>query len=165
MQHIDQYMAPRGHGPCRSRWDLLDAIVAASDRRGRYYADPALLRSTLFWLHEDTAVADVERWRDELVHDGLLTIQQDGYNAFDGPIYLVHLVRRQQYRKFRPRPAISAELRAQVYERDDNRCVTCGSTDRLTLDHVFPYSRGGEDVFANLQTMCQPCNSSKGARV
>ena len=32
----------------------------------------------------------------------------------------------------------------------------------FTKDHIIPSSRGGENVLANLQTMCWPCNSKKG---
>ena len=62
------------------------------------------------------------------------------------------------------RPHIPEKVRTQVYERDGFTCVTCGSADDLTLDHIHPYSRGGLDTFDNLQTMCRPCNSRKGAR-
>lgn len=61
------------------------------------------------------------------------------------------------------RSDIPAAVRAAVYERDGHACVTCGSGDDLTLDHVVPWSRGGSDAADNLQTMCRPCNSSKGA--
>ena len=64
-----------------------------------------------------------------------------------------------------PRRAVSANLRAQVYARDGLRCVVCGSTDRLTIDHIVPVSKGGTNDIDNLQSMCQPCNSSKGARM
>jgi len=40
----------------------------------------------------------------------------------------------------------------------------CGSTDRLSLDHVIPAARGGPGVLSNTRVLCQPCNSSKGAR-
>ncbi|WP_202977682.1 HNH endonuclease [Streptomyces sp. E5N298] len=56
-------------------------------------------------------------------------------------------------------------VRITVLARDSNRCVTCGSSSSLQIDHVFPVSLGGSDEIDNLRTLCQPCNSSKGARV
>lgn len=63
-----------------------------------------------------------------------------------------------------PRDRIAAYLRELVYERDDYRCVDCGSEDDLTLDHVIPWSKNGPDTEENLRTLCGPCNSSKGVR-
>lgn len=44
-------------------------------------------------------------------------------------------------------------------------CVHCGSSDRLTRDHIVPLSRGGTDHILNIQPLCRPCNAKKGARV
>lgn len=52
--------------------------------------------------------------------------------------------------------------RARIYERDGYRCVRCGATTNLTLDHRIPRSKGGSDADDNLQTMCAPCNHEKG---
>ncbi len=44
-------------------------------------------------------------------------------------------------------------------------CANCGSKDRPTLDHIIPISLGGTHSVGNLQTLCMPCNSSKGNKV
>lgn len=63
------------------------------------------------------------------------------------------------------RPRISDRVRRFVYKRDNHRCVECGATENLSLDHIYPYSRGGSDSHENLRTLCRSCNSKKGARV
>jgi hypothetical protein len=63
------------------------------------------------------------------------------------------------------RPRIPDTIRLAVYERDGFRCLHCGTTERLSLDHIHPWSLGGTDTIENLQTLCQPCNSRKGATV
>jgi hypothetical protein len=63
------------------------------------------------------------------------------------------------------RPKIPTGVRLAVYARDGYACVECGCGDDLTLDHIRPYSLGGPDTEDNLQTMCRPCNSRKGARL
>lgn len=63
------------------------------------------------------------------------------------------------------RRSIPARVRAEVLGRDEHRCRRCPATSGLTIDHIKPVSRGGTDDLTNLQTLCQPCNSSKGARV
>ena len=52
--------------------------------------------------------------------------------------------------------------RSMIYKRDDNECQYCGSKTNLTIDHVIPRSRGGEDTWENLVTCCASCNSKKG---
>lgn len=47
------------------------------------------------------------------------------------------------------------------------RCEFCGATEGLTSDHVMPISRYRSlrlDI-DNLQLLCGPCNSKKGAKV
>lgn len=44
-------------------------------------------------------------------------------------------------------------------------CALCGSTDNLTVDHMFPVCRGGKSNVENLQTLCGSCNSFKGSRL
>lgn len=57
------------------------------------------------------------------------------------------------------------KYRDEIFARDGYACRTCGSPDRLQLDHIVPLARGGRSERGNLQTLCQPCNGSKGARV
>ena len=64
----------------------------------------------------------------------------------------------------RTRVPIAPHLRQRVYDRDGRACVECGGRLALALDHIIPHSRGGEDTYENLQTMCRSCNSAKGAR-
>lgn len=63
------------------------------------------------------------------------------------------------------RRSIPVATRAAVMERDNYQCVECESPDELTLDHIWPYSKGGEDTLENLRVLCRSCNSAKGARI
>ena len=55
--------------------------------------------------------------------------------------------------------------RTMIYKRDGNKCQYCGSTKELTIDHIIPRSRGGEDSWENLVVACMPCNSRKSDKL
>lgn len=54
--------------------------------------------------------------------------------------------------------------RRNIMKRDSHSCQYCEGTSDLTLDHVFPRSRGGKDSWENLVTACNKCNVRKGNR-
>lgn len=54
--------------------------------------------------------------------------------------------------------------RKALFARDDWKCLYCGSSSSLTVDHVVPRSRGGEHEWENLATACGACNHRKGDR-
>ncbi len=54
--------------------------------------------------------------------------------------------------------------RREVLRRDHHHCQYCGSSKRLTLDHVMPRSRGGQHTWDNVVIACERCNSRKGDR-
>lgn len=67
--------------------------------------------------------------------------------------------------------SISLSLRYRVLARDRFRCVICGAspakdvTVELHIDHIIPWSKGGQNTEGNLRTLCFKCNLGKGASV
>ena len=45
-----------------------------------------------------------------------------------------------------------------------HKCLRCNKRRKLTADHVIPVSKGGSSDMSNIQPLCGPCNSSKGAK-
>lgn len=41
------------------------------------------------------------------------------------------------------------------------RCAYCGEDDKLTYDHFYPFSKGGDFSKGNILPCCHLCNSSK----
>ena len=60
---------------------------------------------------------------------------------------------------------IPANLRRQVFARDEGRCTACGSTKHLHVDHIRPYSRRGRHRLLNLRLLCRTCNLKKGDKL
>lgn len=57
---------------------------------------------------------------------------------------------------------IQKPTRALIYQRDDHTCQYCGSQKKLTIDHIVPRSRGGQDTWENMVVACSACNTKKG---
>lgn len=62
---------------------------------------------------------------------------------------------------------INLRTRFLVLQRDNFACCLCGASPakdtsvELQVDHVKPWSKGGETTIDNLQTLCQKCNLGK----
>ncbi len=62
---------------------------------------------------------------------------------------------------------INLRMRFLVMQRDNFKCCLCGaspakdSSVELHVDHIIPWSKGGETVLNNLQTLCSKCNLGK----
>lgn len=54
--------------------------------------------------------------------------------------------------------------RENIFKRDNHTCAYCGSNKNLTVDHIYPKSKGGKNEWENLITCCFKCNSDKGDR-
>jgi 5-methylcytosine-specific restriction endonuclease McrA len=57
--------------------------------------------------------------------------------------------------------------RSEIFARDDFTCVYCGEASpevELSVDHVEPRMRGGDNSSGNLVTACVGCNRAKGGR-
>lgn len=55
--------------------------------------------------------------------------------------------------------------RRNIFLRDNYSCVYCEkplAQDELSVDHVYPKSRGGKETWENLVTSCKICNCLKG---
>ena len=77
------------------------------------------------------------------------------------------VIRRRTYINVRRRREQSGMKRLRIYMRDKFRCQYCGEKKgvaELTLDHILPRSRGGDNSPVNVVTACVACNQRKGDR-
>ncbi len=143
--------------------------------RDRRKADPVnvssfvrimrLLSVEFRWVHNATEMKD---WTE---HDGWAlmpkSFAQEALKPFLGdrtclrsPIGLFWDVCISPNRAASHRPG--PRLRKLVLERDGHRCIQCRKSEedgmKLTMDHVIPFSRGGETTAGSLVTLCESCN-------
>lgn len=82
-------------------------------------------------------------------------------DAVDPTLQLVTAVRRTHRE-------ISDRQRFRILCRDGFRCKSCGASPmkelgvELHVDHILPWSKGGETVDDNLECKCKQCNLGKG---
>ena len=128
--------------------------IALAIGRQEAEQEPATLGSLYDTLHFDTRTS--EKHLEALSALGLV---QKVHKAFvTGPEY------SRPYCVYEGRQFIPTAVRRGVFERDNHTCQYCGATERLSLDHIVPWSRGGKDSADNLVTACRSCNSKKNAR-
>lgn len=49
----------------------------------------------------------------------------------------------------------------EIQDKAGNKCVVCEVTEKMTMDHIKPLSKGGEHKKENIQPLCHSCNSRK----
>ena len=94
-----------------------------------------------------------------MAHDGIAR----GLPPYDKTSFII---RMRMYKGL-----LSGKMQISTLFKDDRwkiengaRCVYCGSTENLSVDHLFPRIKGGADNVENLVCSCKSCNSSKGKK-
>jgi hypothetical protein len=88
-------------------------------------------------------------------------IEYTGMHRYDGARMCRYSIKKNKVTK--PIRYIPKAVREAVMARYQNKCVTCGTTERVEIDHIFPVSRGGKSDIKNLQLLCRSCNAKKSA--
>jgi 5-methylcytosine-specific restriction endonuclease McrA len=103
--------------------------------------------------------------------NGTVTVEErDGSRVLRSPrttFPVPSVIRRRTYINIRQRREASGMKRTRIYMRDRFRCQYCGDRKalrELTLDHILPRSRGGDNSPFNVVTACVSCNQRKGNR-
>lgn len=88
---------------------------------------------------------------------------------YDNPLNVnkIERMERTESNSHRTRREPGMRLRFEVLKRDNFKCCACGASPakdpaiELHIDHVIPWSKGGETEPDNLQTLCAICNIGK----
>lgn len=130
-----------------------------SDRRGQ---EP---ESKVLVLNSSCLPINICSWRRALIlllkgkADG---VEDSGKKINSGRFTLPLVIRLKGYVPVPYSGVVYA--RKNVFLRDNYTCQYCGRTTNLTIDHVIPRSKGGEDIWENVVTCCVRCNNKKADR-
>lgn len=61
--------------------------------------------------------------------------------------------------------SFSLEEWNELKKKCNYKCLRCGKKKKLTVDHIYPLSKGGTNYISNIQPLCLKCNAQKGAKV
>ncbi|XBV87152.1 HNH endonuclease [Deinococcus sonorensis KR-87] len=101
-----------------------------------------------------------------LVQYGVAEVLEESRDVVRSPstvLAIPSVIRLRRYVR-RPRAHPIPFNRRNVLRRDAFVCQYCGAHDELTIDHVYPRSRGGRHGWENVVTACRGCNQRKGSR-
>ncbi len=63
------------------------------------------------------------------------------------------------------RERLPDKVKLFVWQRDEGKCVQCGSNARLEFDHIIPICKGGSNTERNIQLLCEKCNREKSGHL
>lgn len=112
--------------------------------------------NTILVLNSSYVPINFTTWKRAIV----LVLKQKVQVISERVIRLIDYIKIPIKNMYRDRPSKNT-----IYKRDNNTCQYCGSKSKLTLDHVIPKSKGGEDTWDNLVVACSSCNIKKGDKL
>ncbi len=148
---------------------LLERIIKASSNEGDVILDPfcgcatamvAAERLNRKWIGIDISDVALNLIKDRLKAEENLYTK----NAWDGIIDRRDIPARTDNKKTIINPK---EYKHTLYGVQAGICKGCKNhfqIQNMTLDHILPQSKGGQDIKDNLQLLCGNCNSIKGNR-
>ena len=153
--------------PTQKPLALLRRIISASSKPGDMVLDPfcgcatacvAAEQDGRHWIGIDLSDVAVDLVIERLKNDVYGSLNFDAKKEVTA-------------RRSLPRRSDAANLprtqtyKSSMYGEQEGYCKGCGKhfeIDNITIDHIIPVSRGGDNRRDNLQLLCGNCNSSKG---
>lgn len=128
-----------------------------------YYEEKSKLTPGDTVLSIETDLEKVDAFEKELIKEKLL--QKKRKQDLEKMALQELMDEGEMFPEANKRPPIPKEVVDAVWNRDGGRCVYCGSTENLHLDHIIPFSKGGDTSVENLQLLCQKCNLQKSNKI
>lgn len=72
-----------------------------------------------------------------------------------------NLEARLRESSFRAKTKLTGQIWQQVLAKHGGKCIYCGKTKNITIEHKIPIIRGGTNDFDNLAPACYSCNVKK----
>jgi hypothetical protein len=153
-------------------WEMeKDKLILAEKKRNKIAFELLRKLSTgVDELREQLRSAKPAKTVQKLYSDYLLTVQgdTDSKSNRDRRREILRNLLVSLYNRKDDKRGFSQEQRRIIWNSDEKRhCVRCHRVltwANFTVDHKFPYAKGGKAALKNAQIMCRSCNARKGAR-
>ena len=153
--------------PTQKPRKLLERIIKASSNEGDVVLDPFCGCATTLVaaeaLNRKWVGIDISPRAGEIVRDQIGTISSERTELLDVIPFTI--------RTDVPKRTDAEELphysthKHKLFGKQQGHCNGCQYRlpfHVLSVDHIVPQSKGGDDRYENLQLLCQHCNSTKG---
>ena len=155
---------------------LLEKIIRASSNPGDLVLDPfcgcataciAAEKLGRAWIGIDVAPQSAEVLTDRARRELQIPLNEGGGKGWED--WTPRILRAPPKRADETAsPAADPQSdKALLYASQQGRCAGCEYAlplHVLTIDHITPRSKGGQDAIGNLQLLCHTCNAIKGSR-
>lgn len=149
---------------------LFIGLWTICDREGRVEDRPKKIKAELF-PYDDCSI---DKMLDELTAEGFISryeaqgkrcIEVVNWHKHQTPHHMEvpsELPPQEGAANRYNHAPVTKQQRERIMRRDKGKCVICGSTKRLHIDHIVAVSVGGSSEDSNLRVLCESCNCSKG---
>ena len=158
-------------------WENAMKAIGLSHQKKHYYSDKEIIKIYIKiwrWREQAPSENDIKEYNKEFN----ITFSADTISRrWDKRVFkrlISQYVLKQitidqviEGKKKITRPRISPRLRATVLKKYNYRCTDCGKSPKvnknivLEINHIIPFSKGGETILNNLEVNCHGCNAGK----
>lgn len=114
--------------------------------------------------HREVILERAKKWNKEHYQKHPRT--KKSRKLYDAKYRLKNLEKRKLYNhawraKKKETGKITEREWLDLLDKYGRKCLCCGATENIELDHVVPLSKGGCNTINNAQPLCKSCNSRK----
>lgn len=140
----------------------IDCFKADQNQRRRDEPEAIRARDRAYWAaHPEAKRAKDRRYKES--HRAEHVANATKWNTEHPEAFKTHLFNNYA-RRHGVEPGHTYEQWQAKLALAGGKCAECGSTERITRDHIVPLTRGGSDHIDNIQPLCRSCNTSKRNR-